>query len=125
MKIKTKKPLEKDICKMFMRRFEVMNAYKQFKKKMSIFHIANEQYNNKSYTISLMQMGLKAGVADYCLLMEGGRTAFLEFKRCKSSKLSSNQETFRDVCQSLGIPYEVFYEVDSAIDWIKRFSASF
>lgn len=121
MKIKSKQPLEKDICKVFMQRFEVMNAYKQFNKNMFIFHIANEQYNNRLYTISLMKMGLKPGVADYCLLMEGGKVAFLEFKRNKSLKISSNQEIFRDVCLKLDIPYGLFYEVDSAIDWIKSF----
>jgi len=110
---------EKDICKLFVAKFEMMNAYKQFNKKMFLYHVSNEQYNNMLYTISLKQMGLKAGVADYCLLIEGGTCAYIEFKRNAKSKVSEHQMKFRQICEDLNIPYFLTCDADEAINWIK------
>lgn len=124
--IKITKPKEKDICKEFVKLFEFLNFHKQFKnqdgtpKPMFMFHIANEQHTTKAYTLSLKAMGLKAGVADYCFLLPGGRVAFIEFKRDKRCYLSAAQKEFSLICETLNIPYMVAYSVDDAISWIRQ-----
>lgn len=111
---------EKDICKAFVARFEMMSLYNQFNKKVFLYHIPNEQYNNMLYTMSLKKMGLKSGVPDYCIMIEGGKCAYIEFKRNNKSKLSKNQEKFRDICSVLEFPYLVTCNIDDAITWIKN-----
>lgn len=111
---------EKDICKLFVSKFEMLRCYNQFSKKVYLYHVSNEQYNNMLYTMSLKQMGLKAGVADYCLLIEGGKCAYIEFKRNAKSKVSEAQKNFSQICNDLKIPYLLTWDADEAINWIKE-----
>lgn len=109
---------EKDLCKLFYHRVRVLQDLKQFPFEFFIFHIANEQYTSRGYTMELIRMGLRSGVADYCILIPGGRVAFLEFKRDSKCKLSEKQESFQKQCLWLEIPYGVSWDVDKAIEWI-------
>jgi len=111
---------EKDISKAFFIRFQTLQQYKQFNKNVFVFHVANEQNNNPLYTMQLKKMGLIAGVADYCILIEGGKVAFMEFKRNAKCKLSEAQKQFQSLCESFEIPYAVVWDVDNAIDFIKQ-----
>lgn len=114
MKIK-----EKDICKSFYHKVRILQEYNQFAFDFYIFHIANEQNTSKAYTLNLVKMGLRAGVADYCLLLPKGRVAFIEFKRNCKCKLTDKQKEFLEICNKLEIPHLVAWDADQAIDWIK------
>lgn len=119
---KTKQPTERQICIQFYKEFKQLQAYNYFRKKLFLFHIANEQYTNKGYTMALKAMGLVSGVADYCVLGEGSRVAFIEFKRNSKCKLSENQQAFKAECEYLGIPFVVHYTAEDAITFLYYFA---
>ena len=120
--IKIKQPTEKQICISFYKEFKQLQAYNHFPKKLLLFHIANEQYTSKGYTMSLKAMGLVSGVADYCVLSEGGQVAFIEFKRNAKSKLSPNQVWFKEKCEAMGITYVVKWTSQDALTFLKDFT---
>lgn len=113
-------PTEKEICTKFFIKFSTLQSCGYFKKKLLMFHVANEQYNNRNYTMSLQRMGLTAGVADYCVLLEGGKVAFIEFKRNAKAKMSDNQIWFKERCEALDIPYSLHWTIEGAIEFIQR-----
>lgn len=115
---------EKELCKNFYQRVRLMQEFNQFNDKFFIFHIANEQYNNLAYTLSLVKIGLKKGVADYCILLEGGKVAFIEFKRNNKCKLTDSQKEFKEICEILKIPYFLCFEVETGINIIKELTNS-
>jgi len=120
MNFKELKQTEKQICRDFIRQFEYLRKLNQFEKKMYIFHVINEQGSNTvAYTKSLFSIGMKPGVADYCVMIEGGRVAFLEFKRNSKSPISASQKNFCEICGILGISYAVAWNVEDAISWLK------
>lgn len=120
-KCKVRLPLESDLCEAFVRMFEYLQKCNQFRKRMYLIHIANEQGRNKiNYTKKLKRMGLKKGVADYCIMIEGGRVAFIEFKRHSKSDVSDAQRNFGDLCISFCTPYLLTWSVDDAIEWVRR-----
>ena len=57
--------------------------------------------------------GVKAGVADIQILLEDGRSAWLELK-IKGGALSQDQKIFRDVCRALGHPWAMAKTMDEA-----------
>jgi hypothetical protein len=116
--LKIKPPKEKDICKAFYKQYKELKAYNQFKNNAFVFHIANEQNCNRSYTIMLKGMGLTAGVADYCVITNDGRVAFIEFKRDAKCKLSPKQLEFKAECEQRDIVYKVVWNVDEAIKFL-------
>jgi 3-hydroxy-3-methylglutaryl CoA synthase len=95
-----------------------MQAYNQFNFDFFIFHVPNQQNTSKAYTMELVRMGLRAGVADYCILFPGAQTAFLELKRNKTCRMSRKQESFQKQCFLLGNPYMCTHDIDLAISWI-------
>ena len=120
--IKIKQPTEKQICISFYKQYKQLQALNYFPKKLIVFHIANEQYTSKGYTMSLKAMGLTSGVADYCVLCEYGKVAFIEFKRNAKSKLSPNQEWFKEQCEAMGISYAVKWTSQDALTFLKDFA---
>jgi hypothetical protein len=124
-KVKSFKRKEKDICKEFYHKVRTLQLYNAFGFHFFIFHVANEQNTSKNYTIELKRMGLRAGVADYCVLLPDGRVAFIEFKRDEASarKKNENQIAFHDECKLLQIPYLLTWDAEVAIDWIKALVA--
>lgn len=111
--------LEKDLCIQFYTRYKALHFYKQFKKKVILFHIPNERKSKIQHYNQLKMMGVLSGVPDYCALIEGGDVAFIEFKRDKKSKLSSPQEAFKTTCEELKIPYLKTCSVDEAINFLQ------
>lgn len=120
MQIKNSIPKEKEICKAFYNQYQSLKLYKQFDKNVFVFHIANEQNCSKYYTMELKRMGLTGGVADYCVLYEGGKVAFIEFKRNGKCKLTKSQEYFKDICLKLGIPFLQCSDSPAAITFIQN-----
>jgi hypothetical protein len=110
---------EKDLCKQFYHRVRILQLHNQFPFGFFIFHVANEQNTSKAYTFQLLKMGLRPGVLDYCLLLPGGKVAFIEFKRNARCKPTDRQKEFIETCVKLGIPTIVTYDVDEAVEWIK------
>lgn len=106
---------EKEICKRFFSQVNRLIAINYFKSKFCIFHVPNQQYTTIQYTFQLKAMGLTAGVADYCVLLSGGKVAFIEFKRHVKEKLSPRQELFKHKCQELNIPYFIVSDVDNGV----------
>lgn len=110
---------EKEICKAFYAQYKELESYNQFPKKMLVFHIANEHFTKSGYIFNLLAIGLTAGVADYCILMEGGKVAFIEFKRNARLKLDKNQKRFKQQCEEFGIQHFVAYTPDDGIEFLK------
>lgn len=63
--------------------------------------------------------GATAGVADTCVLLPGGATLFVEFKRTKGS-LRESQEAFQSDCRRLGHRYEVVRSLAEFQELISR-----
>lgn len=61
----------------------------------------------------LKSEGVRAGVADIQILMEGGRSAWLELK-IKGGSLSPDQKIFRDTVRNLGHPWAMAKTMDEA-----------
>jgi len=58
--------------------------------------------------------GLRAGVADLCFMMSGGRVAWLELK-IDNEKQTAEQVMFETICNVLGHPYMVARTFDTAV----------
>lgn len=111
---------EKELCKLFYHKIRTLQTHNQFKFDFFIFHVANQQNTSKAYTLELIRMGLRAGVADYCILFPGAQTAFLELKRNERCRMSKKQESFQKQCFLLGNPYMCTHDIDLAISWIEN-----
>lgn len=111
---------ERELCKVFYEEVQLRKQLNNFNKNFFIFHVANEQKTNIAYTLMLKSMGLTSGVADYCILYEGGKVAFIEFKRNKKCKLTKSQEAFKNICEALNVPYFMTCDVQDAIKFLNR-----
>ncbi len=118
-------PKESVLCKAFILAVKRLKMYNYYKTDFEIIHIANEvvrcgnPIKDRNYLIHQMNMGMLAGCADYLVIYDGGRVAAIEFKRDKKSKLTRNQENFRDRCLQLGLPYLCTYDIDEALAFVK------
>lgn len=65
------------------------------------FHVPNGGGRSKVEGAILKAMGVKAGVADFVIVLPGGRIGFLELKADKGA-LSQSQREFRDKVRGLG-----------------------
>ena len=66
--------------------------------------------------------GLRAGVADLCVMMQKGRVCWLELKSEKG-RSSSAQNSFGEICKVLGHSYAVVHNFDEALDALRIFGA--
>lgn len=65
----------------------------------------------------LKGLGVRHGVVDLCLIIDGGRACFIELKAPKG-KQNDNQEIFEQDCLRVGAPYLVcrtLAEVEGAL----------
>lgn len=111
--------LESDLCIEFYKQYQLLTDLRQFNLPKYVFHIPNERKTSISYGRKLKRMGVIPGIADYCVLFEGG-VAFIEFKRNKKCKLSEHQLIFRERCKLLKIPYLMTCSIEDAMDFIKQ-----
>ncbi|MBO4228156.1 hypothetical protein [Bradyrhizobium neotropicale] len=63
--------------------------------------------------------GLRAGVADVCIMLLQGRSAWLELKTLKGSQ-SLAQKGFEARCRRLGHPYALARSLDEAVAALRR-----
>jgi len=111
-------PKEKDICKKFYNQVIQLQSYNFFKFPFLIFHVPNEQFTSKYYTLELKRMGLKSGVPDYAVIYHQS-IAFIEFKRNEKCKLTENQQKFAKQCNNFQIPFLKTHDPEEAIEWIQ------
>jgi hypothetical protein len=90
-------------------------------------HVANERRTTPREGAFLKRMGLRAGWADFTLLIPcrsnlHPRTAFLELKR-PGGRLSVAQEQFRDDVTAIGCLWALAYSSDQAAGYLKEWGA--
>jgi hypothetical protein len=66
----------------------------------------------------LKQEGMRAGVADICIMLGGGRTVWLEMKTAKGRQ-TADQAEFQKVCEALGHPYILAHSLDEAMQGLR------
>lgn len=93
--------------------------------KCAFYHVPNGLPRSSKYAAMLKNMGARNGVADFCIVIKGGRAAFMELK-ARGGKQSDDQIRFQAECERLGALYGVAAtpeEVDSLVRDIERISA--
>ena len=65
---------------------------------------------------------LRAGVADLCVMMPGGRTGWLELKQARGRQ-SDAQRVFQALCERFGHAYALARDLDEAIAVLKSWGA--
>ena len=86
------------------------------------FAIVNAAARSPRLAAKLRAEGLFAGVADLCILLPCGRTAWLELKAA-SNKQSPKQRGFEARCNRLGHPYAVASCIERAESFLKQIGA--
>jgi hypothetical protein len=84
--------------------------------------IPNGGLRDISTARKLKAEGVRAGVADLQILLEQGRSAWIELK-IKGGSLSPVQKSFRDVCHALGHPWAMAKTVDEAKEFLTAIGA--
>lgn len=77
------------------------------------FHCPNGLHSNPIHVARFKRLGLKAGVADLCLVLPKGRAAFLEVK-AKDGRQSEAQKAFQIHCELNGTPYAIVRSISEA-----------
>lgn len=84
------------------------------------YHVPNQRGTRKGWEQGLLtSMGLTPGVADLCLVLPGGRAAFIELKAPKGTQ-TPDQTTFETRVLDLGAPYAVCRSVDDVQETLLR-----
>lgn len=78
------------------------------------FHCPNGEHRNAVTGARLKALGVRAGVADLCFVLPGGRAAFLELKR-GNGRLSRYQHAFAAACERAGALHAVASTIDDAL----------
>lgn len=88
---------EDDLQRATCRLFDTKFAHRCF-----AFHVPNGGRRGKIEAARLVGMGVRAGVADWIVLLPGGKFAAIELKRADGGYLSGFQKAFRDRVEGLG-----------------------
>lgn len=88
---------------------------------MLYFSIPNEAKRSPRTAAELKRMGMRPGVADLCVVIEG-KAHFME---CKSPDgiLSREQEKFRTDCWLIGSPYACVNSINEALTILRGWGA--
>jgi hypothetical protein len=86
------------------------------------FAIPNAGLRSLRMGARMRQEGMRAGVADLCLMLPFGRCAWLEMKANKGRQ-STEQKGFEARCQRLGHPYAVAKSFDEAVEFLSKVGA--
>lgn len=70
------------------------------------YHCPNGIPANSTVGARFLKLGMRAGVADLCLVLPDRTAAFLEFKS-QTGRWSLAQKVFAGQCRKIGVPYEV------------------
>lgn len=86
------------------------------------YHCPNGEKRDPRTGKRLKEMGVRRGVADICLVLPGGASAFLELKRPGGTP-SEVQRTFRDDCREAGAGYAIADTPETAVAALLRWGA--
>ena len=86
------------------------------------FHCPNGEARSKRTGAKLKAMGVRPGVADICLVLPGGASAFLELKS-KNGRTSPEQRIFRADCETAGAGYAIAASPEEAVAVLLRWGA--
>jgi len=78
------------------------------------FAIPNAAKRSPRTAAQLKREGMLAGVADLCIMLEGGFVIWMELKTRKG-RVRAGQKAFRASCDMLGHPYLMPRTLDDAI----------
>jgi len=87
-----------------------------------VFAIPNAGKRSFGAAVRMKAEGLTAGVADICIMLEGGRTLWLELKSSKGRQ-SDYQKGFQAICDRIGHTYILARSLDEAVGQLKAFGA--
>ena len=87
------------------------------------FAIPNAARRNPLLASRMKAEGLRAGVADICVMMPKGQCGWLELKAGTKGRQSDAQKGFEAICKRLGHDYELARSLDEAIAILKRWGA--
>lgn len=82
------------------------------------FHVPNGEGRSKATGGRLRAMGVRAGVADLCFVLNSGHVAFMELK-VNGGKQKAAQLAFEQHCIDRDVPYVVVTNMDTAIEVLK------
>ena len=86
------------------------------------WHVPNQGRRSVAWAAKLKKMGVLAGVADFCLVLDGGRAGFLELKAPKGSQRKS-QRDFQASVEAAGAWYEIARTSDEVVGILKAWGA--
>jgi len=87
-----------------------------------VFAIPNAAKRTPMLAARMKAEGLRAGVADLCVMLPGGKAAWLELKD-GAGKQSAAQKNFEEICDRLGHDYAVARNLNDAIIFLKDWGA--
>jgi len=87
-----------------------------------VFAIPNAARRTPMLAARMKAEGLRAGIADLCIMLPGGRTCWLELKTLKGVQ-SDAQRGFAMICQTLGHDYAVVRTLGDAIAVLRTWGA--
>lgn len=84
------------------------------------YHVPNGEHRHISVAVKLKKMGVKAGVADFALVLPSGLgAAFLELKKPGTGgRASRAQKDFRAECEAARVPYYIARDFYEARAWL-------
>lgn len=85
------------------------------------FHVPNGEKRNRRTAARLKQMGVRPGVSDFCIVIDGS-VHFLELKTSKG-RLSADQMVFAEDADRAGATFHVAHGIDGVIDILNRIGA--
>ena len=97
--------------------FEVRKA-----RDVNIVASANAGHRSLRMGARMKAEGLQAGAADLCIMLPGGKVAWLELKTA-TGRQSLAQKGFEAKCRRLGHPYALARTLDEAIEALTQWGA--
>jgi hypothetical protein len=97
--------------------------YLRLHARVGVYWFAIPNAGKRSYRTAkqMVAEGLTAGVADLCIMLNGGVVVWLELKT-KANQLSDAQRAFASVCRELDHPYHIIRDLPEAIDVFRRWN---
>lgn len=84
-----------------------------------IFHIPNGGWRGALEAAIMKGLGVRAGVADLCVMLPGGKPVFVEVK-AEGGRLQDAQKDFRDYCFKNGYRYILIESIDTWELWLRE-----
>jgi hypothetical protein len=100
-----------------LKEFEVRKA-----RDVNILALANAGHRSLRMGARMKAEGLQAGAADLCVMLPGGKVAWLELKTAVGRQ-SIAQKGFESKCRRLGHPYVVARTLDEAMEALTQWKA--